>query len=304
MSDTPPPPPSPWLLPHTVWMGILLMIASLFCFAAMNVTIGMLAGGMHSGQIVFIRNIMSLILVMIWIFLMPGGGRHLCATNRLQGHFWRSFLGTIAMELWFYSLTIMPLTLATALSFTTPVFATVLAIFILKEKAGWRRWGAVLTGFVGVIVILHPDTRSTNAAAGLVLFTSFLMALSGIVVKTLTRTQAPETIVFYMGIFMTPLSAPLAFAHWQPITAHQALLIFLIALFSTSAHLLITRAYQRADMVILVPFDFLRLVFTSIFAYFLFGEVLDAHTAAGAAIIVASAAYIAGRERLRRKSLA
>ncbi len=284
----------------SVLTGIALMVLSMFCSASMNTAIRALAQEMPAPQMVFLRNIASLCMIVLWV-LARRDGKHVLHTKRPAAHFWRASIGFVAMELWFYGLTLMPLNLATALSFTTPIFATILAMLILKEQAGWRRWLAVAAGFVGVLVIIRPGTTMLGYSAGIVLFTSLLMALSGTVVKTLTRTEAPETIVLFMTLYMTPLSAPLGLYHWQAVSLRELGLVSLIAGFSTAMHLMLTRAYRHADMVVLLPFDFTRLVFTAALAYAFFGETLDGPTVTGALIIMGSSLYIVHREALMHR---
>ncbi len=277
------------------------MLASMACFAAMNVIISALSGTMHSGQMVLIRNSMSLVMVLLLAGIQQRGVPRF-PTQRLAGHIGRGAAGLVAMQLWFYSMTIMPVTLATALSFTTPIFATIFAIFFLGERAGIRRWSALTVSFIGVLLVLRPDISGINTNAFYVLGASAAMAVAGTFVKSLSRDQPPETIVFYMALVMAPLSAPFGLLHWQPVDATAWGAMVLIALFSTSAQLMMARAYKRAEMVVLMPFDFTRLVFTSILAYVFFGEVLDSHAWFGAGIVVASTVYIAHREsRLKRE---
>ena len=287
-------------LKNATAQAMALMLASMLCFAAMNVIISALAGGMYSGQMVLIRNGMSLGIVIV-VAAMLQRGRPRFPTTRLLGHFGRAAAGFIAMQLWFYSVTIMPVTMVTALSFTTPIFAAIFAIFFLGERAGIRRWSAMGISFIGVLLILRPDMHGLNTNALYVLASSAAMAVAGTFVKSLSRTEAPETIVFYMGLVMTPLSLPLGLLHWQPLDWHQWTGITLIALFSTTAQLMMARAYRRAEMVVLLPLDFTRLIFTSLFAYIFFGEVLDSHAWLGAAIIVASTIYIAHREARNKR---
>jgi drug/metabolite transporter (DMT)-like permease len=280
--------------------AIILMLLSMACFATMNVVIRLVADTMHPTQIVLLRNILSFALVVAWTMMLHQGMPRV-STRRLKGHFWRASIGFVAMETWFYSITIMPLTVATALSFTTPIFSTIFAILFLREQAGVRRWAAIACGFVGILVILRPDVNAVGGPAALVLFSSAIMAVAGVLVKTLTRTESPETIVFYMALFMIPWSLFPALPHLSSVDAYQFWLIFLIALFSTAAHLMMTRAFKRVDMVVLMPFDFTRLVFTAILAYLVFGEVMDDNTVLGALIIVASTVYIAHRETRAKK---
>lgn len=268
----------------------------------MNIAIRALTDLLPTTQMVFLRNVLSLFAICVWIGLRTDGST-IWRTRRINGHFWRAAIGFAAMELWFYSLSVMPLTTATALSFTAPIFATVFAIYILKEQAGWRRWLAIVIGFVGVMIILRPDSESISLVSLIVLCSSALMALSGTVVKTLTRTEQPETIVFFMALFMTPLSLPFAVPVWEKVSVEAWGLLAIVAFFSTASHLMLTRAYRHAQMVVLLPFDFTRLVFTAALAYIFFSEVMDAQTITGTLVIMASSLYIVHRETVLRREL-
>lgn len=282
--------------------AILLMLAAMFGFACMAIGVRMLAGEVPSALIVGWRNLLSLPLILLWTAALSRGLPQF-RTTRMKNHFWRASVGVLSMELWFYSLTIMPVTLATALSFTAPIFSTIFAIIFLGERAGLRRWSAIITGFIGVMIILHPDTNGVDGKSLFVLLSSAMMAVSGVLVKSLSRTEKPETIVFYMALFMSLWSLPPAIAMWQTPTAYQLWILFLIALFSTGAHLAMTRAFIRADMVVLMPFDFTRLIFIGVMANLFFGETMDGYTIAGALVIVASTVYIAHRETRGKASV-
>lgn len=282
--------------------GIVLMVGSMACFACMNTGIRALSADLPSPQMAFLRNISSLGIVltlMLWL------GRHkpgIFKTSRFRGHFWRAALGLCAMETWFYAISIMPISTATALSFTTPIFVTLFAIIFFGEKAGWRRWLAIMMGFFGVLLVLKPGVDHMQVSAGYVLASSALMALASVVVKSLTRTESPELIVFYMALIMTPLSLPFALMVWKPVPPEAWWLVGVIAVSSTLAQLLLTRAYLHADMVVLMPFDFTRLIFVAILGYEFFGEVLDGMSWLGAAIITASSVYIAWRESRKHRN--
>lgn len=286
--------------PRSILFSIGLMVLAMLSFSMMNITIRMVVEHMPPAQMVFFRNIFSLCLIVPWIIARKESFE-LTYTSRIKGHFWRAGIGFVAMELWFYSLSIVPVTTATALSFTTPLFATIFAVFLLKETVGVRRIAAICVGFIGVVVILRPDATTLNYGGMVVLGSSMFMALAGIMVKHLTKTEAPETITFYMSLLMTPLSLPFAIAVWQPMPVEYVGLLVLVALFSTTSQLLMANAFRHAQMTLLLPFDFLRLVFTGLFAYILFNETIDAPTIAGTLIILSSSVYIVHREALRRK---
>lgn len=286
------------LSPHMA--GIAMIVVTTFCFSIMNVLISDMSGQLASPQMVFLRNLIGLCM-MVPIVLYHGLAR--LKTERLSRHFSRAFIGLVAMEGWFFSLTHVSVNEATALSFTSPLFATLFAVLLLSEKIGRYRVVALLVGFAGALIILRPDVdEAMNPYSLVVLLASAMMALAGVVVKTLAATDPPWRIVSYMAFFMTVLSAPLGIYHWQPVTSGQMLHLLGIAATSTLAQYLMAAAFARAPVALLMPFDFLRLVFTSVFAYFFLGDVLDGETFLGAAVICFSTVFITWREaRLARK---
>lgn len=275
------------------------MVASMACFSFMNIVIRDLSYDIASPYMVFLRNLMSL-LIMLPLIAVQGSGT--LKTTRMQGHFFRALVGSCAMQLWFYAITIMPITEATALSFITPLFVTLIAIFYLKEKVGIRRIMALVAGFAGAVIIIQPGGEMFQAHGMFVVVSAMLMAVATMLVKALSNTEPPERIVFYMALYMTIFSFPLAIAYLQTPTVDILLRAFYIALFSTLAHLFLVRAYQRAPMTLLMPFDYTRLIFTGIMAYFLFHEIPDMWTIAGSVIIVASTVYITHREAIKKQA--
>lgn len=282
--------------------AILYMLGAMFFLSAMNVALRKLTHSLPTPQIVVLRHICSIAIVLAWSAWLARGIPQF-HSKRMSGHFWRATFGICAMEMWFYSISVMPITPATALSFITPIFSTILAIIFLGEKAGIRRWAAIATGFIGMLIILRPDISGISNAGWIVIVASLLMSASGVMVKSLTSSESPETIVFYMSVFMLLWSIPLAIPFWQSFSLAQFGVALVIALCSTVAHLLMTRAFARTELVVLMPLDFMRLIFTAILAYIFFGETLDAHTLTGSAVIVSSAVYIAHREARSKKTI-
>lgn len=277
--------------------GIGFYVFAMLCFSVMNTLIRSVTQDVSPSQAVFLRNVFS------FLFLFPVAWhfwRSTPATERLYLHFWRAAVGLVAMETWFLSLSLMPVNHATALSFTTPLFATLFAFLFLGEQIGRWRIGALIVGFLGALVILRPwEAGAMDASVAIVLFSAAMMAVASIVVKRLTATEPAWRIVFYMAAFMSLLSAPLGLWHWGSISGLSYLKIAGVALASTVAQLAMVSAFARVGIVLLMPFDFLRLVFTSFLAVTLLGETIDAATLLGGAIIVASSALIAWREKRR-----
>lgn len=277
--------------------GILWMLMSCFGAAVMMAMVRHLSESLPSTTIVFYRNVAALLCFLPWLIYTKGS---YIRTSRWKMYGLRGLLGMIAMQLWFYSLSVVELPLAVALSFTSPLITAGLAIMLFKEKGGIAVWGALGAGFLGALVILRPGLDSFNPNAIWVMVTAIIWSTSGIIIKSLARTDSPVTIVCFMGLVMTPLSLPVALLDWHWVT-DPSLLIWLFALGVVSNLFQIAMSYAIAttDLVHILPFDFSRLVFVSLIAWPAFGEVLDPVTLLGAVIIL-TAAVVASRLESRR----
>lgn len=287
------------------------MTAASFLFAAMNGAIRLLADGwgsavgggtgegMHPFQIAFLRNLCALAFMLPWLLHHGRGGLR---TGRLNLHLWRSAVGLVAMLTWFSAVAYLPLAEAVALNFTAPLFATAGAAIFLGEAVRARRWTATAIGFLGMLVILRPGFAEFTPLMTLPVIAAGFMACSVLIVKSLSRTEAPAAIVLYMNLLLTPLSLlPAVFVWRWPTLAEWALGVF-IGLCAALAHNAFARAFVRADASAVMPFDYMRLPFVAVIGYLLFAEVPDGWTWVGAAVIAGAAIYIAQREsRLARE---
>jgi drug/metabolite transporter (DMT)-like permease len=276
--------------------GIAYMLAAMFTFSLMNNCIRFASAEMPVTQLAFFRNLFALMLTALWIALTHRPA--IFRTDRLKSHLLRAALGITSIEIWFHAVTVMPLNQATALSFMAPVFTVLFAILFLKEKSTLARWGAVVLGFIGMLVILRPGSEAMSTAAMLVL-------VSGILIKTMTRSEHPDLIIFFQALLMTPLALPLALLDWQPLTLAGFAWAMAVAACSAGSHAFLTRAFVRSDMILLMPFDFSRLIFTAALAWLWFGETLDLWTVAGAAFIIAGSVWGAaeGNEEVKKRLL-
>jgi drug/metabolite transporter (DMT)-like permease len=274
--------------------GILWMIAACFGAAVMMALVRHMSEQLPVAQVVFFRNVFALVWFIPWLMK---NGFSVVRTTRPKLFFLRGFIGLTAMHGWFYSLSVMKLADATALSFTAPLFSTILAVILFKERLGPHRIGALILGFIGALVVLRPGSEAFSTYGVLMLGVAFAWACSGTIIKILTRTESPQVVVFYMVLIMTPLSAPGAIAVWQPITLHQVGWLLVLGFVSNAFQLMLSTAISKTEMTVILPFDFLRLVFVTILGYLFFAELPDAWTVTGASIIMVSAVYAAYRER-------
>ena len=273
--------------------GALYMTGSAFLFACMNAAVRGAAVELDPLQIAFFRNFFALLFILPWLLKVGMRGLH---TRRFGTHIWRTVIGLIAMCIWFTAVVRVPLTEAVALNFTLPLFATAGAALFLPEKVGPRRWSATFIGFLGMLVILRPGFNELSPEMALPIVAAVFMAMSVLIVKSLSGSDHPNTIVLYMNLMMTPLSLIPALFVWRWPSAEVWIMLILLGLMATLAHLLLTRAYTKADASAVMPFDYARLPFVALIGIFLFGESQDLWTWVGAAIIAGSAFYIARRE--------
>lgn len=269
------------------------MLASTLLLAAMHGLVRAVSEDLHIMVVVFFRNLCGLIVMLP---LLYRHGLSSLKTSNKQLHVLRAALGICAMACWFTSLTKIPIANATALSFSTSVFAAIVAWLFLGERMKTRRWAAIFVGFIGVIVVLRPTPEGFNAWSLLVLASTVAWGSTLSIVKRLATTEPPFVIVAWMGISLTLLSIPAAIYWWQTPTFTQFALLMLVGLLGTGGHIFLTRALQRADVALVMSIDFARLIWTTLMGYLIFSEHLDAHTAIGAVIIFGAGWYIIYRE--------
>lgn len=262
-------------------------------FAIMNVLIRDIGQGTHPFQAVFFRNLFGWLFICSFIFV---DGKELFKTRRLGTHFLRSLTGVVAMYLWFYSVTYLPQAKATALSFTMPFFALIGAAIFLREKIRMRRWTATAIGFVGALIILRPGQVELTALDFLPIMAAFFIAASLLFVKNLSGTERPNTMLFFMGAFMTLYSLGPALYVWQPVPAELLVKAIFLGFIAFLAHQCMVRAFRLAEASVITPIDYLRLPFAALAAFVFFGEVPEIWVWLGAAIIAGSSCYIAWRE--------
>lgn len=270
------------------------MFLATIVFASMHATIRSMTESLHPFQIAFFRNLFGLLVVAPWFVRY---GLQPLRTRRLGLHGVRALLNVVAMLSFFYALSIVPLAEVTALGFSAPLFATVLAIPILGEVVGWRRWGAILFGFAGALVITRPGVQALDLGHSLMLFATAVWGVALIIIKLLGRTESAVTITSYMLILMVPMSFIPAVMVWQWPTGDQLFWLASIGILGTLGQLMMTQSLKEGDTNVVMPLDFFKLVWAAAFGYVLFHEIPDVYTWVGGIMIFASAIYIAMRER-------
>ncbi len=279
--------------------GALWMIASGLGFTLMALMIKLLGDRLDSFQIAFFRCLIGFLAILPFVVRY---GLSSLRTRALKVHLLRGVFGLVAMFASYYAIARMPLASYTALSFTKPLFATVLAVLILQEAVRWRRWTATLVGFAGVLVMVRPGAGTFDAAALFALADSLSIAFLVTLVKRLPPTETTLIMLFYFGLFSTVSSLPPALFVWQAPTIEEYALLVGIGVLGVLSQSFWIRAYRAGEASVVAPFDYLRLLFAGIAGFLAFSELVDGWTFLGAGIIVVSTVYIARREARMRKA--
>jgi drug/metabolite transporter (DMT)-like permease len=286
--------------------AVLLMATGSLLFSIMGALVKLLGQRLDSFQIAFFRCFFGFIAILPFVLLKPG--RHAFRTTHFIGHFLRGALGVAAVVAGFYATTQLPLTDSTAISFTAPLFMILTAIVLLGEKVRWRRGLATVFGFVGVLVMVRPDSGTFEVGAMVGLFAALLGALSTTLIKRLSATEEALTILVYFGLFSSVLTAIPAYLVWRPLTGGELALLALIGALGAVGQFCQVRAFAAGELMAVAPIDYSRLIFAGIMGFLLFSELPDRFTLVGAAMIIGSTLYIACREahlsRMHRAALA
>lgn len=273
------------------------MLLAVLAFSVNNVALKSLTRSLDPLQIMFVRG------TLMTLFILPIAWRtHALATRRIGAHVTRSLLGTSGAYLFILALSLAPVADVVALSFSRALFIVVMAVLILGEVVGWRRWTACAVGFIGVLVMVRPGFGALNlglvAAAG----DAVLSAAVALTLKSLGRTERPQTVVFYFGLFSALLTMVPAILVWRDPGVEGWTLLLLTGVLATLGQIANTRAWTEGEASIVAPLAYVQLVLSGGLAYLIFRETPDTLGLAGAAIIVAATLYIALREaRLKKK---
>ena len=283
-----------WKRQTPVMRGIVLMCLSTVAFSIMHGLVRFVSEVLPPFQIAFFRNVFGL------AFLLPLLMRSRFAilrTKQIGLHALRGVINMAAMLMFFTALSISPIAKVTALGFTAPIFMAILAVLVLGERFRIYRWSAIFLGFVGMLIILRPGLVAIDTGALLVTGSAALWAVAMIIIKIQSRTESSLTIVAYMGIFLGVFSIAPALWVWQPFGLKTLGLMVLIGLFGSIAQMAISQSLKETDPTALMPFDFLKLIWTAMIGAWFFAEIPDIYTWIGATVIFSSGLFIAFRER-------
>jgi len=283
-------------IPSSLFAISLMIISGLF-FVLMHSAVKYLSKEVHIFEIAFFRCALVIFVLAPIIFQQ---GKKIFKTKQPKVQFLRITTNSVAMLCFFYGISTTPLAQLTTLGFTVPIFATILAVIFMKEKIRLRRTTALIVGFIGTIIVMRPDI-SIELGALLIIFSSFLWSICLIFIKKLTETDSAVTISLYFGIGMIPATFALALPVLEMIDLRQFIILIFIAVTGTLAQTIMNSALEKGELALLLPFDFLRLIWSVLIGYALFSEEPTITLWLGGFLIIGSTSYIAWREATLKK---
>jgi drug/metabolite transporter (DMT)-like permease len=286
---------------NSVPRAVFFMVLSAVLFGFMAIVIRLASKQLHAFEIAFFRNFFG------FAFTLPLFFKHgstILKTDKLHMYIGRCLIGIISMMCGFWAIVHLPLAEAVTISYSTPLFVTILAVLFLGEVVKLRRWSAVLAGFIGVLIIMQPGSHSFSADMMIALVAAVMSAVVAISIKILSRTEKADAIVIYTTMLWVPMSLLPAVFVWEWPQGITWLWIIAAGFFGTTAHLCWTRALKLGDASMLTPISFFQVPVVAIGAWIIFDEKVGTATLIGASIIFISNAYIARREaQLARRNV-
>ena len=277
-------------------LGLSLRLLSIVALAVMFALVKLAAAeGVHVVEALFWRQLAGLPVVILWLWWM--GNLSDIRTGRPGAHALRMFLGISAMMLNFLAMTLLPLADASAIGFAVPIFATVLAALLLREPTGRYRWGAILLGFVGILVVLQPGNSGILPIGGAVAIAGAVVtAAVTIQLRRLTQTEPTGAIVFWFSLSsLIPLGIAMLFFG----KLHDGIAIAYLAGLSLSgaiAQILITASLRFAPVAAALTMDYTAILWSTLLGFVIFGDIPGLSVFLGTPVIIAAGLIILWRE--------
>lgn len=284
--------------PGANYSGAFWILGAAFFGSGLSAIAKVVGADFSAVEVAFFRAFIGLIVTMPFI-LRSGRAGWISKQPLLQAT--RGVLASVVMLCGFYAVVEIPLADFTVLAFTKVLFVVIFASIILRERIHMRRTIATLVGFLGVLIIVRP-TGTVDFAVLVVLFGALVIAINIVLVKVVSRTDGPVTLVLYSNIVQClVLAAPAAY-YWVTPNLEQLLGLVSIGILGTVVQLCIVRGYAVAEASAVISFDYTRILFAVALGYVFFDEIPDGWTLAGASVIIVSTVYIARREARIGKS--
>lgn len=286
---------------NDVRLGIWLMIAASFVFAAQDGLSRHLAEAYNVTMVVMLRFWFFAAFVIALAARQAGGLRAAARTVQPGLQIARGVLLVTEICVMVLAFVLLGLVESHAIFTSYPLLTAALSGPILGERVGWRRWAAIGAGFAGVLLILQPGVSVFSPAALVPLASATLFAVYGLLTRYVARRDSSATSFFWTGVVGAIAITPVGLWHWEPMTAPDWGLMAVLMVTGAGAHWLLIKCYEVAEVSSVQPFAYFQLVFASCVGVLIFRETIEAHVMLGAAVIVAAGLFTLWRERQGRR---
>lgn len=280
--------------------GMALVFVSTIGFSLAHGIVRHLSVELHAFEIAFFRNFFGA-LVLVPLFLR--GGLHPLRTQRFGLNVLRVAIMAASLLLFFHAIAIAPLAKVIALGFTGPIFATLLAPLVLRERVGPWRWSAIAAGFVGALIVVRPGYLAVDTGTVVALASSVLFGIGLLLVRVLGRRDSAVTLTAWSLLLMMPFTLLPALPVWRTPEPQELAWLAVLGVLAGLSLFAFTAGLRAGEIAVVLPCDYFRLVWAAAIGYLAFGQVPDAGTWIGGTIIFAGACLIAWREYRARPSL-
>jgi drug/metabolite transporter (DMT)-like permease len=283
-------------------VGIAWALSAGFTLSVMDGLIKWSVGVFPVAQVVFVRS--AFVLLLLGAVLARGGGLRAVRTKRPLGHLLRVALTVASILTFFEAVRLLPLATVIAIGFGAPLLMTALSVPILRERVGPHRWGAIVVGFIGVLVITKPGPDGLEWPALLAVISSMLFATHLVTARWLARTETDAALMFWQNVGVLAVSGALAPFFWTPIGPSDLAIIATMATLLLIGQFCTVRAFRTAPVGAVAPFQYAELIWAALIGYVFWSEMPASNVWLGAAIVIASGLYVVWRERVRANALA
>jgi len=262
----------------------LWMMGTLTSFSLMAIAARELSGTIDTFQILFFRSLLG--LVIISLLILAKKDLSLFSTSRPKQHIIRNLTHFGGQYGWFLGLSLLPLATVFALEFTVPLWTAIIAAIFLKERLTFKKVSAILLGLMAVAIIVNPGNELFDYSSFIVLAAAIFYALAYVSSKSLTNTEHPMTMLFYMCLIQLPMGLALTILNWHTPDLIQWGWLLLVGTTALTAHYCIARAMQLSEVSIVVTLDFLRLPLIALVGIVFYAEDFQISIIVGGALML------------------
>lgn len=280
--------------------GIVTMCAAMAVFIVNDAIVKHVSESLGGGQLIFLRGLFATVLILAtaWAMGLLGRPEHYLSGPVLL----RAAVDAVATFTYLTALFNMPIANVTAINLASPLILTAMAVVVLKELVGWRRWSAIVVGFVGVLLVVQPTAEGFNIHALVAVSATVMHAVRDLVTRRIPNSvpSLVPTLVTAIAVCLLAGSISL-FEGWRPLAPRHIAFLFASSVFLAVGYYLIIDAMRHGEMSLVGPFRYTGLIWAILLGYFIWGDIPNLPASLGIVLLIGSGLYTLNRERIRAR---